>query len=155
MNDILGAALKDYQQGHRNHKLWIHNKYGNSEAMPVSTYFRGIEDMPPLELLALEGCYGDVLDVGAGAGSHALVLQQRKINVTAIDISGSAAEVMQQRGIKKVVTGNIFTYSQKKFNTILLLMNGIGLAGLKQLLFALKNILKPGGHILCDSSDVT
>ena len=158
MNDVPGIAIKDYYEGNRSHKLWIYNTYGNKEIMPVETYFRSYEQMPEIEWLALEACTGNILDIGAGAGSHSLVLQQRNFNVTALDISANACGVMQHRGINKVINTNIFSFKQKQFNTLLLLMNGIGIAsslqGLQQLLSHLKSILKPGGQILFDSSDV-
>ncbi len=160
LNDgrCLGAALKDYQRGSHDYQLWIHNKYGKKEEMPVDTYFRSVEHIPAIELLALEGCTGNILDIGAAAGSHSLLLQQRQHNVTALYISAGAVMVMKKRGIKKVITADIFIWHQKQFDTLLLLMNGIGLAGtlkeLQILLHHLKNILKPGGHILFDSSDV-
>lgn len=158
MHDILGEALKDYQQDFRKYKLWIYNKYGGKEEMPVSAYFKNNADLSALECLALDGCFGEVLDVGAAAGSHTLKLQQRKCNVTAMDISAGASQVMRQRGIKKIITADIFSYSKKKFDTLLFLMNGIGLAGtlegLEKLLHTLQKILKPGGQILFDSSDI-
>ncbi|MGN6213428.1 methyltransferase domain-containing protein [Parafilimonas sp.] len=158
MEDVMGEALKDYQQGNDRYKLWIHNTYGRKEAMPVDIYFRSGKEMSPLELLALEGCAGDILDVGAAAGCHSLLLQQRKQCVTAMDISAGAVWVMQQRGIKKVVHADIFSWKKKQFDTLLFLMNGIGLAGtldgLQILLHHLKQLLKPGGHIIFDSSDI-
>lgn len=158
MEDVLGEALKDYQQGNDRYKLWIHNTYGRKEEMPVEIYFRSGKEMSPLELLALEGCAGDILDVGAAAGCHSLLLQQRKQCVTAMDISAGAVWVMQQRGIKKVVHADIFSWKKKQFDTLLFLMNGIGLAGtldgLQTLLIHLKQLLKPGGHIIFDSSDI-
>lgn len=158
MQDVLGEALKDYQQGDDRYKLWIHNTYGRKEAMPVDIYFRSGKEMPQLELLTLEGCTGDILDVGAAAGCHSLILQQRNHHVMAMDISAGAVWVMKQRGIKKVVQADIFSWQEKQFDTLLFLMNGIGLAGtldgLQILLHHLKQLLKPGGHILFDSSDV-
>ena len=158
MNDILGTAIKDYYDGHKHYKLWIYNTYGSKEAMPISTYFRSYMQMPEIELLALEACSGKVLDVGAGAGSHSLVLQQRNFNVTALDISANSCTVMQERGVKQVINADICSFKRKKFNTLLLLMNGIGIAstlnGLHQLIMHLKTLLKPGGQIIFDSSDV-
>ena len=99
-----------------------------------------------------------VLDIGACAGSHALYLQETGIDVTALDISEGCCEVMQKRGIKKVVCKDIFEYHEEKFDTILLLMNGIGIAGrlsnLPQLLNHLKSMLNEGGQIIFDSSDL-
>ncbi len=158
MQDVLGEALKDYQQGDDRYKLWIHNTYGRKEAMPVDIYFRSGKEMSQLELLTLEGCTGDILDVGAAAGCHSLILQQRNHHVMAMDISAGAVWVMKQRGIKKVVQADIFSWQEKQFDTLLFLMNGIGLAGtldgLQILLHHLKQLLKPGGHILFDSSDI-
>lgn len=156
--DILGEALHDYYLGTATSKLWIHNKYGPKEEMYPGIYFRNKADMPELELMALELCRGTVLDIGAGAGSHALVLQEKGLDVTAMDISPKAAAVMQLRGVQKAATGDIFQFTGQRFDTLLLLMNGIGLAGdidgLKRLLQHFKQLVNPGGQVLFDSSDI-
>jgi SAM-dependent methyltransferase len=158
MSDILGQALFNYFGQKSKSKLWIHNKYGPKENMPLATYFRNEEDMPDLEWLAIEQCRGKVLDIGAGAGSHALLLQEWEKEVTAIDISPLAVEVMKIRGVNDVFEADIFTYNSQKFDTLLLLMNGIGLAGsidnLKPLLVHFKELLADGGQLLFDSSDI-
>jgi SAM-dependent methyltransferase len=158
MKDILGQALFDHEQQLTNNKLWIVNKYGPAEEMPLETYFREEDDMPDLEWMALQECKGKVLDIGAGAGSHALILQQQSMDITAIDISPLCVQVMKNRGVTHVLEADIFTYNQGKFDTLLLLMNGIGLAGtienLKRLLIHLKTLLNKDGQILFDSSDI-
>lgn len=159
MADALGEALWDYYHNpDTKAKLWIHNKYGPKEEMPVDVYFRGEEDMPKLELAAIDACYGKVLDVGAGAGSHALLLQQKGFNVTAMDISPKAADVMHLRGVHKIIIADIFTYNAKRFDTVLLLMNGIGLSAniqtLRTFLQHAKTLINPGGQLLFDSSDI-
>lgn len=158
MNDVMGEALFDYYNKKSAGKLWIHNKYGKKEEMPIAAYFRNAPQMPQLELVALEHCSGHVLDIGAGAGSHALLLQQKGMEVTAMDISGKATEVMKLRGVKKIVQEDIFVFNEKRFDTLLLLMNGIGLTGnlqkLSQFLQHAKSLLLPGGQLIFDSSDV-
>jgi SAM-dependent methyltransferase len=159
MIDVLGQALFDYHQAkQQGSRLWIHNKYGEKEEMPVEAYFREEDDMPDLEWLALNECRGTVLDIGAGAGSHALLLQERGYDVTALEISPLAAAVMRERGVKSIVEADIYKYGDIKYDTLLLLMNGIGLAGtiegLKTLLDHLKKLLDKGGQILFDSSDI-
>jgi SAM-dependent methyltransferase len=158
MNDVLGQAIADHYHNNAAGKLWINNKYGPKEDMPVATYFRTEEDMPDIEWMALEQCRGAVLDIGGGAGSHALLLQEQGVDVTALDISPLCVAVMQERGVRKVIKGDIFLFDQPKFDTLLLLMNGIGLSGtiegLKSLLQHLKTLLNRGGQILFDSSDV-
>ncbi|QPH37646.1 class I SAM-dependent methyltransferase [Pedobacter endophyticus] len=155
--DVFGKALSDiYNKGEAD-TLWLHNSYGEPEEMPLEFFFRDDEDMPVLELQALKMCSGKVLDVGAGVGSHALLLQAFNIDVTAIDISEAAVEIMKDRGVKKAFLKNVFSY-QDKFDTVLMLMNGIGLtgtlAGFKHFLIAVKNLLNPGGQLIFDSSDI-
>lgn len=158
MNDALGQALYDYYLKAVRGKLWIHNKYGLKEEMPVQIYFRQEEEMPDLELIALQKCKGKVLDIGAGAGSHALLLQQRGADVTALEISPKAAEVMKLRGVKTIAEQDIFEFKTAGFDTLLLLMNGIGLAGniarLKEFLQHSKKLLNRNGQLIFDSSDV-
>ncbi|MGB3618767.1 MAG: class I SAM-dependent methyltransferase [Catalinimonas sp.] len=114
--------------------------------------------MPPLERTALRACRGRVLDVGAGAGPHALWLQARGLGVTALDTSGGAVAAMRQRGVRDVQHGSIEALGGDTYDTLLLLMNGAGLAGtlnaLPRLLGHLRTLLRPGGQILLDSSDV-
>lgn len=158
MKDVLGQAIYDYHTQQTPGQLWIHNTYGPKEAMPIEAYFREEDDMPDLEWLAMNECRGRVLDVGAGAGSHALQLQERGFEVTAIDISPLAVKVIQERGIKTASVQDIFSYEGEQFDTILLLMNGIGLAGnidnLNKLLANFKSLLAKGGQLLFDSSDI-
>jgi SAM-dependent methyltransferase len=158
MKDILGQAIHDHYYKKPFHKLWINNQYGPKEEMPIETYFREEDDMPDIEWLALNECRGDVLDIGAGAGSHALLLQERGFDITALDISALATDVVKARGINKVITADIFTYNERKFDTLLLLMNGIGLTGtlinLRVFLQHVKQLLNMGGQLLFDSSDI-
>ena len=114
--------------------------------------------MPLLEQQALQMARGRVLDVGCGAGSHALYLQnERGLEVTAIDLSVKAIEVCQLRGIRSARVQNVLDTSEK-YDTLLLLMNGAGMCGrLKKMpaFFAhLKTLLNEGGQILTDSSDI-
>lgn len=161
MSDILGRAILDWHRGDGDHKLWINNRYSQyePEEMPVEYYFRSAEEMPELELLAMDYCRGKILDVGAGAGAHALLLQDTGKNVHALEISKNACLVMKERGVKSILNASIFEFNQnQKFNTILFMMNGLGLAqninGLRQLFLKLKSLLAKNGQILFDSSDV-
>lgn len=126
--------------------------------MPVATYFRPPEAMPELEQLALRACRGKVLDIGAGAGSHALALQERGLEVTAMDIAPGAVAVMRARGVQQVLEQDIFDHTGPAYDTLLLMMNGIGLtgtiAGLRRFLQHARTLLRPNGQVLFDSSDV-
>lgn len=161
--DVFGEALKDQFTKPPAETLWVHNSYDEPEEMPVDIYFRDEDEMPELELKALELCKGKVLDVGAGVGSHALVLQKRGFDVTGMDISSPAVTIMRQRGLKHAIEGNILKYQipngEKKYDTLLFMMNGIGLTGsipgLKAFLTQVKNLLAAGGQLVFDSSDLS
>ena len=116
--------------------------------------------------MALQQCRGKILDIGAGAGSHALALQQLGQDIAALDISPLLAGLMEQRGVKKVIRGDFFelpvgaegAMAVGAYDTLLLLMNGIGLAstleGLDRFLQKAKQLLRPGGQLIFDSSDI-
>jgi SAM-dependent methyltransferase len=159
VSDILGKALLDWHRGKRDEILWINNTYGEPEEMPVDYYFRSPDELPELEVFALDHCRGKILDVGAGAGAHALPLQEKGLQVDALEISANACTVLEQRGVKSILNQDILKAEGcAQYDTILLLMNGLGLAqtieGLKKLLKHLKTLVAPGGQILFDSSDV-
>lgn len=156
--DVYGLALKDYFEGKYEQPLWLRNSYGEPEEMPVEVFFRTKEEMPEIELLALDECRGKILDIGAGVGSHVLVLQSMGHDVTALEISEEACSIMKKRGIRKIANENFFTFKEGKFDTLLLLMNGIGLCmnleGLEKFLLHAKTLLNNGGCLLFDSSDI-
>lgn len=157
--DIQGKALLDYFLGKEEVHLTLHTSYGVVEEMPVEVFFRDRRDFSKLERLALRGCRGKVLDVGAGAGSFALELQQEGLQVKALEYSSLSCHILRQRGVQDVIQVDIWQYKEEKFDTLLLMMNGLGLAGklnrLSPFLLHLKGLLQPGGQIICDSSDIT
>ena len=155
----MGAAIRDYHLRGKAARLRVMSSMFDEDEMPVDHLFRTFDDMPHLEQKALNMAYGKVLDIGAGAGCHALALQERGMDVKAIDISPLSCEVMKERGIKDVECMNLFCKQlQGKYDTLLLLMNGTGIAGklsqLPALLNRLKELLSEEGQILIDSSDL-
>src|SRR2546430_876409 len=128
-NDVLGTAISDFYFDRAPAKLWVYDTLGPRVEMDVSVYFRDWPKMPELEKIALQECGTNVLDIGAGAGSHALELQERGKDVIALDISSLNVEVMKVRGVKKAIAADIFSFSKGRHDTLLLLMNGIGLVG--------------------------
>ena len=158
MNDVLGQAIWDYYDSDKESILWVHDVIGPKVEMPTAIYFRDYHEMPELEQIALMQCYGNVLDIGAGAGSHAIALEMRGLEVDALDISPLAVKTMQSRGADHAICGDAFLYQDGPYDTILMLMNGIGfcatIAGLEQFLEHAKTLLKPDGQLIFDSSDV-
>ena len=159
MTDLPGLAIKDFYEKKLKSKLYVHDQFGPKVEMPISMYFRNEVEMPELEDIALENCEGRVLDVGAGAGSHALALQVKGLDVSALEISPAACEVMESRGVKDVICADFFKFNSKeKYDTILLLMNGTGIfQSLKVIDIYLKklhSLLNENGQILIDSTDI-
>ena len=157
--DPMGAAIRDYFRQGKSAQLKVLSSLFDDDEMPVAHLFRSYHEMPPLEQRALNEARGKVLDVGAGAGCHALALQERGFDVMAVDISPLSCETMKERGVANVECVNIFNQRfQERFDTLLLLMNGTGIAGklsrLPQLLSRLKQLMNPGAQILIDSSDL-
>ena len=159
MNDPIGQAIYDYYHSGKADLLMVDSNYTEGEEMDPAVFFRGSGEMPELEVKALAMCTGNVLDIGAGAGCHTLELQSRGLAVTAIERSPLAAMVMRERGVGEVICDDIFHFSSGNYDTILMLMNGSGIAGtldgLATLLEHLRKLLAPGGQILLDSSDIS
>jgi len=158
IDDPMGRAVYDFHFNSINQPIIVHSDDFDDDIIDTGYLFRNYKQMPALEKKALTLCKGSVLDVGAGAGVHSVYLQEKGFEVTALETSKLCCEVLKRRNIRKVIQQNIFTFTTQKFDTILLLMNGTGiagtLAGLDVLLHHLSTLLNPGGQILIDSSDL-
>lgn len=152
-----GQALLDYFRGDHSATVLVHEEGGETEVVPVSVFFRGPSEFSALEDAALDLCRGRVLDAGAGTGCHALVLQELGLSVCAIDVAPEAVEIMRRRGVRDARCADLFQFREGPFETILMMMNGIGvvgtLAGLDAFLRAVPRLLAPHGQLLCDSYD--
>lgn len=159
MKDLFGKAILDYQTGNSPENIITETSISEEDEMDVSYLFRGYKDMPALEQKALQMAQGSILDIGCGAGSHSLYLQNdRKMNVAAVDISANAIEACKLRGIQNAYIKDVMQLENEAFDTILLMMNGAGMCGklskISDFLEKLKTLLAPGGQILMDSSDI-
>ena len=155
--DPMGRAIAEYYKTGKAEKLKVFSPMFEEDELPLPTLFRSYDEMPEIEQKALNLAKGKTLDVGAGSGCHSLVLQDRGIDITAIDISPYSVETMKERGVKKVFEQDFFTL-KGQYDTILMLMNGIGIMGTLERMSVffklLDRILAPGGQVLCDSSDI-
>lgn len=157
--DPMGAAIADYFTHHKADKLRVFSSQFDEDEIPADQLFRPYNEMPELEQTALQMAKGSILDVGAGSGCHAIALQEMGKEVCAIDISPRSVEVMEKRGVKNVRQINLFDeHFLETFDTILMLMNGSGIIGKLENMPAffqkMKQLLRPGGCILMDSSDL-
>ncbi len=155
--ELLGKAMQDYYSGETDTEIIEHSFWGKRE-IPLSYYFRNESEMPDAEIYALDLCRGRVLEVGAGAGNHSIALQDRGLEVFPIDINPDAVDIMQKRGLSTARCLDFFSLEHEQYDSILLLMNGIGFIGTLDRLGAFlkqsHKLLKPGGIVLFDSADI-
>ncbi|UXX79452.1 methyltransferase [Reichenbachiella carrageenanivorans] len=158
MKDVHGEAIFDFYKGDHDVVLTTYNSYGDPEEMPVEVFFRDHQDFTELENLAITCCEGKILDVGAGAGAHALFMQAFEMDATALENSPGCIETLRHSGMEKIVEEDFFAHTSQ-YDTLLFLMNGLGLAGkLDNLPYFFKHcgqLLNPGGQIIIDSSDIS
>ena len=143
--DPMGAAIADFYHRQKADRLRVFSSQFDEDQIPGK------------QLFAM--ATGTILDVGAGSGCHALALQESGKEVSAIDISPLSVEVMKLRGVKDARQVNLFDERfAATFDTILMLMNGSGIIGRLEnmpLFFRkMKQLLRPDGCILMDSSDL-
>lgn len=160
MKDLFGTAILDYQINNSPADLITETTISEEDEMSVAYLFRDFSGMPIIEQKALLLAKGKVLDVGCGAGSHSLFLQnEKKLAVSAIDISEKAIKACKLRGVSNAKVEDILLFeTSEKFDTIILLMNGTGIFGklenVSKYLQKLKSLLAENGQILIDSSDI-
>lgn len=157
-SDPMGAAIYDFHKNGTADVLRVFSSQFEEDEIPVADLFREYDDMPELERIALDEASGEILDVGAGSGCHSVALMKMGKSAVAIDISPLSVEVMKERGVDALQV-NLYDESfDRKFDTVLMLMNGTGIIGnldnMPVFFERMKQLLKPGGSILIDSSDL-
>ena len=156
--DPMGAAIYDFHKNGTADVLRVFSSQFEEDEIPVADLFREYDDMPELERIALDEASGEILDVGAGSGCHSVALMKMGKSAVAIDISPLSVEVMKERGVDALQV-NLYDESfDRKFDTVLMLMNGTGIIGnldnMPVFFERMKQLLKPEGSILIDSSDL-
>jgi len=156
--DVIGAACKEYFVKRKSANIMVESSINENSIIPVEYLFRTLYEMPEIEQVALAHCKGRVLEIGAAVGSHALELQSRDLQVLALDHSEGCCEIAKERGVKEVLFEDFSSFHQKGFDTILMMMNGIGvcgtLKGVNDFLVKAKTMLNTNGQIIFDSCDI-
>jgi SAM-dependent methyltransferase len=151
------AAMWAYHRGEHDAVIVVYDDFERDE-VPISYFFRSSDQFPELENRALDLCRGRVLDVGAGSGCHSLALQDRGLEVTAIEILPDLVDILRERGVRDVRLATWMDVDAGQFDTVFMMMNGLGLAetlgGLREFLRDARRLVRPGGQILADSTDV-
>lgn len=153
----LAAAMQAYLKGDRDARLRVRTDLGTTEDWPAALFFRTQDQFPEIEREALDLCGARVIDVGAGAGPHALELRRRGHDVLAVESIPEIASILTERGLERVTVSGLEDLRAGSADTVLMLMNGLGLAGtlegLVPLLRSAARLLAPGGRLVADSTD--
>jgi SAM-dependent methyltransferase len=154
--DPMGRIILDYSKDKKDRFITVESDICDDDFIDASYLFRSYAEMPRIEQIALEHCKGDILDIGAGAGIHAKYLHDKGFNVKAIDTSPGAVEYMQSQGLNSEIQD--FFDVTEQYDTLLMMMNGIGIAGslknLERTLLQAKKMMRENGQLLFDSTDI-
>lgn len=158
-SDPMGMAIADYLEGKADKIISVDTNLTEDEELPVEYLFRKYEELPIQEKMAIDLAKGKCLDVGAGSGTHSIILKEKNVDVVPLDISKISVESMIKRGLDNAICNDFFLLDEtQKYDTLYFLMNGIGLVqkldGLPQFFEKCKKLLTPDGQILLDSSDI-
>lgn len=154
--ELHGQAMLDYLNGDEDARCTLRRDDGVAYPPIYARQFFYPDSLPLLDEIAVGRCAGRVLDIGAGAGSHSLAIQDRGLKVTSVDVSQKAVQVMRERGCEDARVGDVFDSYDEPFDTILVILNlGIvrNLDGLGRFLKQLDQLLAGNGRLITDSVD--
>lgn len=135
MPDPYGRAIRDAHFGERTGPLL--ERYGDdAREHPVeSLYFQTFAGESADEQWVASWLDGPLLDVGAGAGRHALYFQDC-FETVAIDVSPHLVETMRDRGVEDARQVDMFSlrdaFDRDRFRSALVIGTQVSLAGSMQ-----------------------
>lgn len=154
--DGFGEAYMAYLRGEpSNHTTERDDGYVH-EIPDASYYFRTYNEWPKNEQDAIQEAKGRVLDIGLGAGRHALYLQEKGYSVVGIDNSPLSIEVSKLRGVKDARLMSVFNldFPDNSFDTVLMLGGNLGIGSvdmIRSYLTKLYDITSSDGIIIGES----
>ncbi len=133
-DDAFGKLLLDLYRGKKEFEI-IERDDGYFDAFAAEGYLSQYKEWPRREQLAMGYVRDRVLDIGCGAGRHALYLQKKGFAVTGIDISPLAIKVCRLRGLRDARVLSITDIKKirgEKFGSVLMMCNNFGLFGSRE-----------------------
>jgi len=133
-HEPLARALSDHARTGRHRSLRVRRPGGVHYALSTEEFFELSGEQAPIDEAILEASRGRVLDVGAGAGRHALALQERGLEVVAVDVSPICVDLMRTRGVADARETDVWSVVEgaqptAPFDTVLFAMQSIGITG--------------------------
>lgn len=157
--DAFGRELIDYMRGTNRCEVIERDDGYLDVNSDLAVYFEPYDNWPSHHKRAMRLAKGRVLDVGCGAGRHALYLQRRGLGVTGIDISPLAVKVSRMRGLRDARVRAVTRISPDmgRFDTVVMLANNFGLLGnpkrARWWLKRLHKITTDDARVLAESTD--
>lgn len=157
--DAFGHEMLDYLQGKCGLEV-IERDDGFVEVFDgQKAYILEYDQWPEAEKEAVGYARGRVLDIGCGAGRHALHLQEKGLDVVGVDNSPLAVEACGRRGLKNAYVLSITQITSRLglYDTLLMMGNNFGLFGnvkrARWLLRRFRGITSEKGRIVAETLD--
>ena len=157
--DAYGQAIYDVYKGKYGYEVFERDDGYFGVVGGPQTYFQEYKHWPLHQKEAVEHANGRVLDIGCGAGRHALYLQSKGMEVVGIDASPLAIKVCKLRGLRHARVLPITKVSSKlgTFDTILMMGTNFSLfENMKRARWLLRRfhaITHDGSVIIAESYD--
>lgn len=160
MTDPFGRGVADHYHDRMREPLLVRDGEETREHPIESFYFEPFDSTSESGKWLSSWVRGPLLDLGAGAGRHALVLQEQ-VETVAADVSDSLVGVMRARGIDDARTVDMFSLSgafdRDRFGSVLVIGTQAGLTGsmqgLRRWLGDLARVTDAGATAVVDSYD--
>ena len=160
MADPFGRAIRDHHRGDRDEPL-VQRDGEEARDHPIERFYFGefAADGEGGEWLE-SNLDGPLLDLGAGAGRHALYFQER-FETVAVEVSDHLVETMRDRGVAHARHGDMFAlreaFERDRFESALAIGTQLGLAGsmqgLRRFLGDLAHVTTPDATAVLDCYD--
>jgi SAM-dependent methyltransferase len=159
-DDAYGEALRAYHETGESFEVVERDDGFVGSPGDPALYFSDPDEWAAHERAALDRAEGRVLDVGCGAGRHALYLQERGHDVVGIDVSPGAVAVSRDRGVdaRECDIADVRDLDAGTFDTVVMGGNNFGLVGTRatapHIFGGLAAVTSNDARILAETSDV-
>ena len=157
--DAYGHEIRDHHRGKAGQEIIERSDGFIDGSAGPSAYFTEYADWRACDRRAIDMARGRVLDIGCGAGRHALYLQSKGLDVLGVDLSPLAIKTCKLRGLKKTKIASITDASPRwgTFDTIIMFGHNFGLFGTfaraRRLLRRFGRMTSPAGRLIVQSLD--
>lgn len=135
MTDPFGRAVADHHDGTDDEPLVVRDGDRTRDHPIESFYFDPFDPETPAGRWLTSWVREPLLDVGAGAGRHALVFQET-VETVAVDVSEPLVAVMADRGVRDARVADMFAlpsvFERDRFGSALVVGTQAGLTGSMQ-----------------------